>query len=346
MEKKVSVIVPCYNVEKYIDRCIESLVSQTIGVEALELIFVDDASTDSTLTQLTKWEQQFPESILVIACDQNGRQGRARNIGMEYASAPYWSFVDADDWLEKDALEQMYQIAVSEQVEVVIGQMGRDAGSGFLKDEFSFVGEYHSRQDVTREQRRKFLEFGIGACVGKLYQATFLQAHEMHFLEDTAYEDNYFCALLVAYLSSYYAVPQKYYHYFANLSSTVTSRNSERHLERLAVELQTLDKLCELGLDQEYRDAIYGRFLKLYYLNTLHLIFQRFDVLPYEILNQMRREVLQRFPDYKQSEIYQGLTSLQKGFLLTLETEMTTELWDNLAANYRYIVKENARKNV
>ncbi len=346
MGKKVSVIVPCYNVEKCVDRCVESLVTQTIGVAALELILVDDASSDGTLQKLAQWEEKFPEDILVVSCEQNGRQGRARNIGMEYASAPYWCFVDADDWLEKDALQEMYQMAVSEQVEVVIGQMGRDTGSGFLPDEFSFVGECDSRQVVTVEQRKKFFECGIGACVGKLYRSDFLKKYKLHFLENTAYEDNYFCAQLIAFVSFYFAVPRKYYHYFANLSSTVTSRNSDKHLERLSVEIQTLDMLCELGLDNEYHDAIYGRFLKLYYLNTLHLIFQRFDVLPYTVLNEMRKEVLERFPEYKESQVYERLSSLQKGFLLTLEVEMTTQMWDNLAANYRYIIKENARKNI
>ena len=60
----------------------------------------------------------------------------------------------------------------------------------------------------------------------------------------------------------------------------------------------------------------------------------------------MRKEVLERFPEYKESQVYERLSSLQKGFLLTLEVEMTTQMWDNLAANYRYIIKENARKNI
>lgn len=341
MEKKISVIVPCYNVEKYINRCMNSLVHQTIGIESLELILVDDASKDKTLGHLFRWEKRFQDSIVVVSCNQNGRQGRARNIGMEYVSTPYIFFLDSDDWIELDTLEKLYHIAVSTEVEIVIAQMGRDAGHGFLMDEFHFAGEYDKIVFVREDERKCFFENGMEGC--KLYRTDFLREHNLCFLEGTAYEDNYFGALVIAYISSYYALKEKHYHYFANLASTVTSRNSLKHLERLEVEKLTLDRLCELGYDKIYYDEIYGRFLRLYYLNTLHLIFQRFDSLPYSVLEEMRSEILMRIPNYKTSTFYQKLTELEKGFLLTLEVEMTEELWDNLASNYRYIVKNNSK---
>ena len=63
---KISVIIPCYNVEAYIDRCLESVMSQTIGLEHLEVIVVNDASTDKTLEKLYQWEQRFPENIMEV----------------------------------------------------------------------------------------------------------------------------------------------------------------------------------------------------------------------------------------------------------------------------------------
>ena len=66
MEKIISVIIPCYNEEKYIDRCFESLKNQTIGIDQMELIFVNDASTDSSLEHLLEFERQFPETEVVF----------------------------------------------------------------------------------------------------------------------------------------------------------------------------------------------------------------------------------------------------------------------------------------
>ena len=70
--KEISVIVPCYNVEEYLDACLESLVSQTLGLERMELILVDDASQDATLEHLRAWEREYPEQILVVECAENG----------------------------------------------------------------------------------------------------------------------------------------------------------------------------------------------------------------------------------------------------------------------------------
>lgn len=85
--KKVSVIVPCYNVANYIDKCMEHLLNQTIGPDHLEIILIDDASTDSgaTWNAIMKYEQQFPDTIIAIPLEQNMRQGGARNIGLKFA---------------------------------------------------------------------------------------------------------------------------------------------------------------------------------------------------------------------------------------------------------------------
>ncbi len=79
---KISVIIPCYNVGNYIDRCMASIAVQTLGVENLEIIFIDDASTDDTWERLQRWEKRFPDNILLIHSDVNGKPGAARNIGL------------------------------------------------------------------------------------------------------------------------------------------------------------------------------------------------------------------------------------------------------------------------
>ena len=118
MSKKISIIIPCYNVEKYIDRCIRSLVKQTIGIEQLELICVDDASTDGTVEKLKRWEKRFPASILLILCEQNGKQGTARNIGFSHANADYIGYVDADDWVEDSMFEKLYDAALENDTDI------------------------------------------------------------------------------------------------------------------------------------------------------------------------------------------------------------------------------------
>ena len=95
--KKISVIIPCYNAQAYIPRCLHSIFSQTIGMETLEIILVNDASTDHTLDILLQFENKFPDSVIVVNLEQNIRQGGARNVGLSYASGEYVAFLDADD---------------------------------------------------------------------------------------------------------------------------------------------------------------------------------------------------------------------------------------------------------
>ena len=119
--KKVSVIVPCHNAAKWLPQCFLSLVQQSIGMDALELIFVDDASDDAgeTWALLEEFERAYPESIMIIHLEENLRQGGARNVALGYATGEYLAFVDADDFVEKDFLEKVYRRAVENDADIV-----------------------------------------------------------------------------------------------------------------------------------------------------------------------------------------------------------------------------------
>ena len=117
---KVSVIIPCYNAERYIDICIKSLLQQTIGFENIEVILVNDASTDATLDCMNKYENAYPENVMIINYEENHRQGYARNLGVQYSSADYITFLDVDDYVAPDMLEIMWNKIQSGNYDYVI----------------------------------------------------------------------------------------------------------------------------------------------------------------------------------------------------------------------------------
>ena len=105
---KVSVIVPVYNTSKYLVRCMEALVNQTL--EEIEILAVNDGSTDNSLEILKKYEVQYPQKVRVLS-KENGGQATARNLGIRESRGEYIGFADSDDCVERTIFEKMYLLA-------------------------------------------------------------------------------------------------------------------------------------------------------------------------------------------------------------------------------------------
>ena len=102
----VSVIVPVYNVEPYLSECLDSVLTQSIGLDRLELIAVDDGSTDGSAEILDRYADRHPD-MRVFHEPNSGGPGRPRNVGLNHASGKYIFFLDADDYLGRQALERL-----------------------------------------------------------------------------------------------------------------------------------------------------------------------------------------------------------------------------------------------
>lgn len=115
MEHKISVVVPVYNVEKYLDRCVESILVQTF--QDFELILVDDGSPDNCPQMCDNWAER--DSRIRVIHKENGGLPDARNYGINAACGEYITFVDSDDWVEKEFLETLYQGMIQNNADVV-----------------------------------------------------------------------------------------------------------------------------------------------------------------------------------------------------------------------------------
>ncbi|HEM4130169.1 TPA: glycosyltransferase [Streptococcus suis] len=124
---KVSIIVPVYNTEDYIGECIESILNQSLT--DIELILVNDCSTDRSLDILRKYEQIDSRIHIIDSISKTG-VGEARNKGIERASGQYISFVDSDDFLKKDMFEKLYQKALTDKADLVLCDTGTFSSDG------------------------------------------------------------------------------------------------------------------------------------------------------------------------------------------------------------------------
>lgn len=230
MEPKVSVIIPIYNVEQFLNRCVESVLNQSLN--DLEIILVDDGSPDNC-PQMCDEFQEHDLRINVIH-KKNGGLASARNAGLEIATGKYIFFLDSDDWLEIDGLEHLYNIAEKYKVDFVRYRAIRTGWPGLpenaacmLEEPREMEGGFYDKIRMKKEIYPRLLvtpqmTFGpiLGAW-GALYRKNFLQENSLKFYEDIKFsEDVLFSANVVRCANSfYYDDVAGVYHYYYNVNS-------------------------------------------------------------------------------------------------------------------------------
>lgn len=236
---KVSVVIPVYNVEDYLDRCVRSVLEQTLS--DLQIILVDDGSPDRCPGMCDDYARQDPR--IQVIHKRNGGLASARNAGMKAATGKWLFFLDSDDWLEPDGLERLYNEAEARDVDFVryrsirsgwpgmaphapcMVEAVRELHEGFY-DEDAIVKELYPRLLATSE-----LTMGavVGAC-SSLYRMDFLRENDLMFYEEVKFsEDLVFSARVVRAAKRFYFLDAPgVYHYFYNPNSISKSFRAGR----------------------------------------------------------------------------------------------------------------------
>ena len=224
----VSVIVPVYKVEKYIYRCVESLVNQTL--KDIEIILVDDGSPDNCPAICDELARSDPR--IKVVHKRNGGLGSARNAGMAIASGKHLGFVDSDDDIEFDMYEKLVAIAEQYQVDFVMADYIRVFANGKIqKVQQCIDGGLYNRERIiksifTRLIMQETIEYGpLLSVVMCLYRTDFLKENHLTFDEEVKWsEDNIFSAIMGYHCNSfYYLKGEVLYHYYNNPGTITTS---------------------------------------------------------------------------------------------------------------------------
>lgn len=274
-EKKISVVIPCHNVVKYLPQCFLSLVRQTIGIEALELIFIDDASDDNGATWelLQEMERAYPQSIAVVHLEKNMRQGGARNIGIQYASGEYLAFVDADDWVEEEFLEKVYYAAKEENADIV--QFGHRVYADSV-GEIESLGKRYEPERIFLEndlQRKEMLmaEKVTYGCWNKIYRRELVETAGVSYAEHVMYEEPLFVYPLLFYAKRIVILPDQFYNYRQNFKGTMHSdmKAQESLMQHASVQMQTWKFMKHTPFFEHFYEEIKFYFFHTYFYETL-----------------------------------------------------------------------------
>lgn len=145
---KISIVVPVYNVEKYLQQCVESLLNQTYS--NTEIVLVDDGSKDSSGQICDEFAHKYSDKIKAVHKKNEGL-GYARNTGMEYVTSEYVTFIDSDDYADPDLVEQLYKAAVNFNADVVIGGFKRVDNTGNMLYKEQYDEQIYKGDDVSNQ---------------------------------------------------------------------------------------------------------------------------------------------------------------------------------------------------
>lgn len=256
---KLSIIIPVYNVEKYVSNCLESILNQPF--KDLEVICVNDGSSDKSLSVLQEYKNR--DERIIIIDKKNEGSGVARNSALAIARGEYIFFVDGDDWIEENSLDKMISEADKLQTDILIfgglsyyEEKGRKGGYSANKLPKKYLNKIFSSEDIKKD----VFKFPSTAWT-KLYRREFLMKNNIKFQEIKVGQDQlpFFHSMITA--EKIALLPQNLYCYRKNRKGAVTAVKKKKNFSPIyvfyAVEevLQNTDKL------DDYKDI----FVKKYF---------------------------------------------------------------------------------
>ena len=246
---KVSVIVPVYNVEDYLERCLNSLVRQTL--KEIEIIVVNDGSPDGSQEIVDRFKEKYPDKIVSIILENQG-VSNARNVGMEHATGEFIGFVDSDDYVDETMYEKMYEKAKKEDSQIV--------ASGFTKlyvaSSMDFqLGDMELYGKSLRENP-KILVSGVPYIWNKIFSRELIIKHNLKFQKFRIFEDllfTYECFLYANRISKY---DRPLYYYRARRTGSATNHFSENFFDIFKVMEKYIESCKAVGQYEQLKECI------------------------------------------------------------------------------------------
>lgn len=264
---KISVIVPIYNVEKYISTCLESLLKQTLS--DIEIICVDDCGTDESM-RIVKKIAKTDKRIKIIHNEQNSGLSESRNNGMRCATAPYIMFCDSDDWFAPDMCEKMYNAITCDNADLaicgteVIYEADHDRKSS---DDRYFAIQHGGTIDLTQDIQNKY-----SVCAwNKIYKREIINKYNVLFPRGLKYEDNYFYSAYCLWVEKVAFVGDKLYKYRRRAGSIMnnTYGNKVLNLDTIKIAIAWFKYATEHNKLNAKKNWFWGKFFYELVCNSL-----------------------------------------------------------------------------
>lgn len=237
--KKISIIVPVYNTEKFLQKCLDSLINQTI-INLLKIIIVNDGTKDNSEKIILKFLEKYPQHIEYYK-KENGGLSSARNYGIKLCNTEYIGFVDSDDYIDERMFEKMYNNIKEKQCDIV--------SCGLIKiDKNNAIFGYEQTEETIYLDNNKAIEYFMndnikGYAWNKLYKTSLFKNNNIFYPEGRLYEDIITTYKLIKASKSIYLSSEPLYYYVMHKNSICANPNFKTAKDMLI----TLEEILEEG---------------------------------------------------------------------------------------------------
>ena len=284
----ISIIVPIYNAEKYLNKCIDSLVNQT--KKELEFILINDGSTDSSEDII----KSYKDKRIKYFKNKNQGIGKTRNFGIDKATGKYLMFLDSDDYLDINACEKLYNKAIKEKSDLVVFDFYR------VEDTLKEVTINNFKSSSLKENPNLLLDINLGPC-NKLIKRELIDKNNTRFNEELKYEDTPFVTEIIKNANKISKL-NEYLHYYVIHSNSETTVRDERVFDIIKI----IDIIRNQYKDEKYMEDIVNKLTVRTFTNyTIQQRVQKDLKVGMKFIDEAFSYMKKNIPNYKNNKYYE-----------------------------------------
>ena len=292
----ISIIVPIYNAEKFLDKCLTSMLNQT--KKELEFILVNDGSTDSS----EKIIKNYKDKRIKYFKNKNQGIGKTRNFGIEKATGKYLMFLDSDDYLDINTCEKLYNKAEKEKLDIVVFDFYRVEQDG-LKE--VIIDDF--KNSSLKNNPNLLLTINLGPC-NKLFKREIITNNNTKFIENLKYEDTTFVVETLNNAKLIGKLNEILHYYVIHNNSETTVRD-----ERVFDIIKIVDIIRKYFNNKEYMQETVDKLtIKILTNYTIQQRNQLNEKVGMQFIDEAFEYMKKEVPDYKNNKYYEGRTKLKR----------------------------------
>lgn len=303
----ISIIVPVYNVENYLARCLDSLLHQTY--QHIEILVVNDGSTDCSEKIIQDYAQRFPDKIIAFT-KENGGLSDARNFGIDRAAGDYLGFVDSDDYITKTMFEEMLNLALKHQAEMVICNIQKVDENGNVTQKLTQIPNMPEKIDL-ETHFSVFSDLSYFAC-NKLFTRELFA--EKRFKKGVHFEDIQLIPQLLLECKTL-AQTQNYHYQYLERTDSISKSHTEKGLEILQAVKDVEVLFKQSFYSKKLKELKNFQILEGVYTFLAYLAFVKDEKIFYKMSQELEVFMHQRNINFKDILIY---SRFDKNYLLSL----------------------------